>query len=437
MEKYINQKIQIVFREEDIPLLDERSRLCCRMYNELLDLLIEDRKVGEPHNFLKNNNLRNQVPKIKEEKHEYYLVHNRPLKSAGERLKIAYENFVYHGKKFPKYHSWKRNWFSLLYDSLEAFKIEGKEVQIVIGSSFDEKGRHWVKVHGILKEDIMKHKEIKTIRIIKEQNKFYLNVCMIKEYLYEYPKTGKSIAIDPNISNFFVGIDNEGHSIKIRQLGMMEYFEKQISKVKAKRDKCDNKAKLILHNDGRKEYAPSNRWTYLNDRITKLFIKRKAQVKSALYVIAKYLVKEYDVIAIGNYYAKHTNNFIGQAMKRKMLDESEIGEFRRILKITCEKYGKAFIRVDERKTTKKCFNCGYEESKSPDIRKFLCPNCNKIYDRDVNSAINIGTKAGLWNGEKFARYELEQIDQEFEYTIYGSRQPWSVSLSAARSCLKL
>jgi transposase len=48
--------------------------------------------------------------------------------------------------------------------------------------------------------------------------------------------------------------------------------------------------------------------------------------------------------------------------------------------------------VNEKYTSKTCNNCGHIiESLNLNIRRWNCPNCDSIHDRDVNAAKNILT----------------------------------------------
>ena len=79
-----------------------------------------------------------------------------------------------------------------------------------------------------------------------------------------------------------------------------------------------------------------------------------------------------------------------------MLNQEQIGSFRKILKWVAEKEGKYYLMVNEKNTTKDCCVCGNQEKKTPDVRKFTCNSCNTIIMRDSNSAINIAKKANFY-----------------------------------------
>ena len=81
-------------------------------------------------------------------------------------------------------------------------------------------------------------------------------------------------------------------------------------------------------------------------------------------------------------------------MKRSMLNQEKIGEFRIILEWVANKLQKHYLLANEHNTTKECCVCGHMEKKEPNIRSFVCVSCRTEILRDNNSAVNIGKKVG-------------------------------------------
>ena len=85
-----------------------------------------------------------------------------------------------------------------------------------------------------------------------------------------------------------------------------------------------------------------------------------------------------------------------------------------------EKEGKYYIEVNEKNTTKECCICGDREKKDPNVREFTCKNCGTKLKRDINSAVNIGKKAGYsWNIEQYKESWSEFLYQGRLY--YGQK----------------
>ncbi|MBZ2164757.1 transposase [Methanobacterium sp. VT] len=61
------------------------------------------------------------------------------------------------------------------------------------------------------------------------------------------------------------------------------------------------------------------------------------------------------------------------------------------LKYKSEWYGKTLIQIGQFEPSNKiCSNCGYHNGNLKlHHREWICPNCEKRHDRDVNAAVNI------------------------------------------------
>lgn len=419
----INQKINISFLNNDsISAIEHCSFLCNKLYNLLLEQCNKDyinkQEGKENNNLLSGRNLRDYIISIKKTNPYFYEVHSSPLKNIAFRLKEAFEHF-FRGNGYPKFRSNRIKWFSLLYDEPnKGIKISGKSVKISLGYKIDESGKKQrLYAYAKLKEKIRKG-TIKNFRIIKENNKYYLIVCLEKENIVRNePVDKRIISIDPNHKNFFVGIDNKGKSVEFENLYQIKYFDKEIDKLKSKRDKCLKKSIKCVTEYGGEYYKPSKRYLRLDKALNKIYFKRKVQIKDALYKISHRLCDNDDIILIGDYVPSIDNSF-QKNMHRGMLNQTIISKFRKILEYVCYKRGKEFKIVDETNTTKECFYCGHLEHKEPNVREYKCPCCNKKYNRDINSAINIGKKENLLSSSDYVALDLTKTTYIAKYLLH-------------------
>ncbi|MDC7242771.1 MAG: transposase [Sphaerochaetaceae bacterium] len=423
----INQKIRLILTKEDETILDSQSRMCNKLYNMLLERAINDKENG--YELLKGRNLRNEVVRIKENHRYFYSVHSSPLKNVGLRIKKSFDNMNKIKNSYPKYKSFNRQWFSLYYDEPnKGIQIKNKSIRISLGSKLNDLGqKQRLHINAKLGEKINLRSmtgEIRNYRITKEYGMYYLVVCIkFEQAPIDLPKTNKVIAIDPNHTNFFVGIDNEGNSIEFGNLYQIKYFDNQIDKVKSKRDLCKRKSVKHITDYGKAYWTPSRRWSRLNKALTKLYYKRNVQIKTALYTIAHKLVREYDVIAIGDYIPDVSNVFDEltnkerHRIKRKMANQSVISKFRKILEQVCNNYNRVFMVVDEAYTTQECHHCKDRALKDPSIREYTCPICGTTYQRDINSAINIGTKAKILSSSDYVDLDLSKVTYTASYNL--------------------
>ncbi|WP_225435294.1 RNA-guided endonuclease InsQ/TnpB family protein [Bacillus aerolatus] len=403
-----NRKIKLETSKEIESVLDGQSKMCNWLYNQLFEAVEEDYKNGKKRKFLNGRNLRNEVPKIKEKHPFLYKVHSSPLKNAALRLKEAYDRFFDPelDNQKPTYRSWKRKWFSLFYDEPnKGFKLLGENrLRITLGKlteeehrkakETDKKAKRQIEIVIGLKEafQLDEDEKVKTLRITKDLNGYYAVFTVEKITEAVKVKENSFIVFDPNHKNLAVGMDHEGKSYELKALSStLRYWDKRIDQLKSKRDKCSIYSKLVVTSTS-SYWKPSKRWSYLNRALERAHMTRREQIKQVLYSYAHYFSKRYDHILIGDYVPTPDVAKYG-SMKRAMLNQTPIGQFRTILEWVQEKNNKHYTKVDEYNTTKECCACGYMENKEPDVRVFTCPKCKTKMYRDINSAVNIGKKA--------------------------------------------
>src|SRR4051812_25454590 len=434
------KKMEVFFKKEDEWILDGQSKICNWLYNQLLDACQKDYQ--ENNNSLKlleGRNLRNYGVSLKEKHPFLNTVFSSVLKEPSTRLLKAYKSLFKGDTKYPHFRSWKKKWFSLVYDEPnKGWEIQhnGTQLSISLGNIPDmptEKGKRNPSVTGRLKEKVTlsKGEMFKTLSLCKQQgNRFYavftVERCSKQEMEYKVamslyrkqchlakkenhkekpkkpeiqeekiviPDDVKWIALDPNHKNFFVGVDFEGNSIEFKKLQMIKYWDKKIDEMKSLRDVCEKKYRKRKTKHGNSYTVQSPRWNRLNRALTIAYNKRREQIKTSLYSIAHALYRRYDLVMIGDYTPTNgTAPF--DHMKRSMLNQEKIGEFRRILEWVAAKRQKYYLMANERNTTKECCVCGHMEKKEPDVRSFICIECGTEMLRDANSSVNIGKKVG-------------------------------------------
>lgn len=464
MSSVYNKKIEIVFTTEVEHILDGQSKICNWFYNQLLDACINDYKYhGNEKKLLSGRNLRNHGTTLKDEYVFLNTVFSSVLKEPSTRLKKAYDKFFKGDGGYPKFRSWKKKWFTLVFDEPnKGWEIKecGKKVSISLGDIPGipkEKGKRNPSVIGELKEkiEIQNNELFKTFSLVKQQEKFYgiftVERCSKEELDFKIieskyrkecnlakkegrerpgkpviekeekvvPKDCKWIALDPNHKNFFVAVDYKADSIEFEKLAMTKYWDKIIDNLKSKRDVCQKRYKIKKTKNGSKYTVHSPRWNRINHALNIAYNKRREQIKSALFSISHELYKQYDLVIIGDYTPTNSTAPF-KNMKRSMLNQEHIGQFRRTLSWVAEKQQKHYIMVNEHNTTKDCCICGDKEKKSPNIRKFTCKVCGTKMLRDSNSAVNIAKKAEFHLDLERYRHKLGTLTYK-GVALYGRK----------------
>lgn len=389
-------KTEIVFNEQDSLVLDGQSKICNWLYNKLLEISIQD--YNEYDNVLKlasGYNARNYMVNIMKPRYNFLsTVSSSVLKNTSMRLATTYGKFFNEHRGFPKFKSWSKQWFSLVYDDIENsfVDIDGKELILTLGKDENKKQLY---VTGLMKDKISYkgNYKLKTLTITKKQKKFYVSISIELEKKKEVTKeVEKWIVIDPNHKNFFVGLNYKGETFEFNNPNFFKYFDEEIDFVKSKLDKCKKGTfKKIYDKEGNyvesKTTKASKRYLKLEKTLFKLYHKRREQIKKFCYSIGHWLCKEYDFIGIGDY-VPSTDTATQKNMHRSMLNQSHIGYLRTIVDQVAKKSHKFYKKLDERNTTKRCNFCGDHEKHLPDVRIFTCKKCNRRVYRDINSCFN-------------------------------------------------
>jgi putative transposase len=420
------RKVKIEFSEQDGYILDGQSRICNWLYNVLYETNEEEYKEkGKENKLLSGRNLRNEVPKIKENMQFLNAVHSSPLKNVALRLKQSYVSFFKGITEHPKYRSWKKKWFSLYYDEPnKGWKIlDNNQIEISLGQS--EVTGKYIHVVGNLKENLKLRKEdnLKNFRLCKEKGVFYGVFTVEREYVVQEEKEDKILtwlSIDPNHKNFFMAIDNEGKTILFEKIELVKYWDKVIDELKSKRDKHKRKSVLMTQEKGGNYYKASNEWERIDNALLKAINTKREQIKQVLFAIANWIAKNYDVVAIGDY-APSTETAVYDNMHRSMLNQEHIGMFRRILAWVMKRSEKKYYKIDETNTTKKCCICGYLEKKDPSIREFECIKCHSRLNRDINSAVNIAVKNKFLSRSDYLGWDLSQPGYTVKWNFRNSK----------------
>lgn len=459
-----NKKIEVIFSKEDEQILDGQSRILNWLYNQLLTVCKQDYEENNgERKLLSGRNLRNFVTQDMKTKHPFlHTVFSSPVKEVSSRLQDAFERLFTGQNQYPKYRSWKRKWYSLFFDEPnKGWEIDGKHLLLMLGKIPDMpkiKGRQNPGVYGRLKEPFVlgENEKVNTMRLCKQQgNRFYAVITiersnqedeLFKEEIKVYKKEIKSynilkkqaqtkeekeklpkkpvkpvqereipsdsswIALDPNHKNFFVGVDNEGNSLEWKKPSIIKYWDKKIDRLKSLRDVCEKNYRKRKTEHGNSYTVHSPRWNKLNKALNKAYHCRREQTKTMMFTIANFLYQKYDAVIIGDY-TPNNGTAPFKNMKRSMLNQETIGQFRKILEWVACKKEKHYFLANERNTTKSCCSCGHGEKKAPSVRKFTCVSCKKTMMRDNNAAVNIGKKQGFHLEEQYLS-KLETFTQQ-------------------------
>ena len=354
---------------------------CSRfIYNYFLDDKIKEYKETK-----KSKSAYDQIKLIPSLSKEYPFlkeVDSCSLRNSLFDLDNAYKRF-YNGSGYPRFKakgvhdSYKTNNIKSSYkgNNYNSIKLDLKN-KIIILPKLKE-----VKIRGYRNKEVVPG-EVKSAVIKKEAGKYYVSV-LIEEELIKPAFNPQSI----------VGID-----LGIKDLIVTSYNEKIENKIKL------NTKRMIGLQRGlaRCKKGSKNRYK-LTLKIQRLFMKIRNARKHMLHDITNKLIKENDIIVTENLDVKgmQKNHYVA-----KGLNENPISEIIRVLKYKANLNNKKLIQIDRYYPSSQiCSSCNYQNKDVKDlsIRKWECPVCHTIHERDYNAAVNI-----MFEGVKIYMKGLEQ-----------------------------
>jgi len=291
-------------------------------------------------------------------------------KRTGKRLTC------YHLEGHPKFKSYKNHKQSLVMN-LTNNNIEVLEKEWTFTSSGKPKKQNCkIKLPKVklIKISYSRPYEgrIQNVTVVRESDgKYYVSICCTDVLIKEIPLTHAHVGIDLGVKVFATLSDGK---IKSNP----KYYtrnEKKLIKLQRSLSRCE---------PGSKNYHKARQ---------KLSRWHKVISNSRLDFLHKYtteLIKSYDVICIEDLKPKE---MLKDSNYSKSISDASYHIFRLLLtyKIDVQE-GKQLLIVDQYyPSSQLCHVCDYQnpEVKDVSIRKWQCPNCQVVHDRDMNASKNI------------------------------------------------
>ncbi|MBE3558840.1 MAG: IS200/IS605 family element transposase accessory protein TnpB [Ktedonobacteraceae bacterium] len=188
------------------------------------------------------------------------------------------------------------------------------------------------------------------------------------------------VAFDLGIKTLATGVNEHGRVYHIGGFKGHRWYNKQLDKIRSKRDKCKKKSRRYI------------RLSKVYRRVSeKKRHKQKDSLHKASHLITHKLVER--TVVVGDLsqrqmvMAEHQKR--NKTLNRMVYNDWGLYGFVQMLRYKCLKAGKALVVLDERDTSKRCSGCGHKQSMPLWKRTYRCENCGLIRDRDENSAVNI------------------------------------------------
>jgi putative transposase len=369
------KKVRLQVSERDAATLEMMQGKCRGLYNWWVMKL----RAGERWNW---QDAKKSLAESRRHDPDLDQVYAKLLAEVYFRLDKAMQAFfkrVANGEKpgFPRVRP-RHQFFTLCYPAIYV-QVEGKTVLLPTGGGGRGK----------------KHKPYPTIRaqLTESVPAGYQEVAISRDarghyhasFVYEVAEEAQSqarhiVAFDLGIKTLATGVTEQGRFYHIGGFKGHQWYNKQLDKIRSKRDRCKKKSRRYIHLSQVYQRVSEQKRNTRRDCLHK-----------ASHLIAHRLVERTAVIGdlsqrqmVTKEHAEHL-----KALHRSVYNDWGLYTFVRMLKYKCLLAGKVLVIVDERDTSKTCSRCGHQQAMPLHKRTYRCGACGLVMGRDENSAVNI------------------------------------------------
>ena len=284
------------------------------------------------------------------------------LSNAQLNRNAAFKGFFSHKTGFPKFKS-KRNDQSYTTNNQGSVKFSNNDRYITVPKC----SRIRIKKHRDFYGDI------KSITVsMTTDNKYYISL-LVEEENKPLKESNKIIGLDLGIKDLIV--DSNGHKYKNHK-----YLTKSQNKLTKEQRKL---SKMVKGSNNRNKQRI---------KVARLHKHIQNQRNDYLHKLSKKIIDENQIICIESLLVKEMMN--DSKLARNI---SDVSWYRLVsmLLYKADWYNRKVIKVPSTYPSSQfCSKCSYKNSiiKDLTIRKWTCPKCGSIHDRDINAAKNILSK---------------------------------------------
>jgi len=328
--------------------LKAQLELACEIYNTLrwADTYFHQRD-GKG---LTLTELRQLALDLRKQDEEYQQLYSQVVQQVADRYYEARQRFFDGLARFPREKKLHK-YYSLVYPQ-SGWRILAREVR----TSGNKRLVLRLSSLGVFK--LIVHRDfplekVKRVAVKLTRSERVFISFIVEDYGFpKLPNTGKVVGIDVGVEKLLVTSDGE-------YVPNLRPYEKALKKVKR------------LHKAlSRKKFLSKN-WFKAKIKLARAYEHMESLRRDLYMKLGKYFAEHYDVVVMEDI---HVKQLVGKSGRRMRLHDVAIHELRSIVKYQMGKYGKEFILVDPRNSSKTCAKCGYVKMDlALSDRVFECP----------------------------------------------------------------
>lgn len=212
-------------------------------------------------------------------------------------------------------------------------------------------------------------------------DKYFITILYETDIKAKKENDGTHCGIDVGVKTFAVLSDG-------KEFENQKFLSTNLKKLRVLERSAARKYKY-----GQPKESQSKNWYKMQQRISKLHWQIKNQRKDYLHKLSRYIADNYFTVSVEDL------NVVGMAHNKTLhnaIYDAGWSAFITMLSYKCcvlQKVGRNFA------SSQLCSACGYknEGTKNLSVRKWVCPECGSIHNRDLNAAKNIDREGlSLW-----------------------------------------
>ena len=387
----------------EISLTKEQQELfwktvgCNRLvYNLMLDLKISKHK--NEGISLSKFDIDKEITKLKQSDEYWFLneVDSQSFKVTSENLHQAFQRFFNGQNKYPKFkakHFSRQAYTTPLIPTTNGgnIKVLFKSQQIQLPKLGKVDAKLYKKLSG----------KIKRATVCYDGNKFWCSIQVDTSKPRKLPNKKQVCGIDLGIKNFATicykdSVDSK--SVRYETIENPKFLKRSQDRLKNLQEKLSKKQhgtwdkEKHEYKDGKE---PSNNYLKLKKKVNKQHKKVRNQRLNFQHQLSKRLIDENQVICIEDLQVKQMIQQAPSDSIKDSIHDAAFYQFKTLLTYKAEWYGRDLIKVDTYyPSSQLCWKCHNKDTKVKDltVRRWTCPNCGKVHDRDKNASRNILTE---------------------------------------------